>query len=243
MKLTTRDFEILEFLSSQGVATPAQISERFFSTKTSCHRRLHVLKSVELLESCSVMDLKTVSSRSIQSLPEVLGVGKTDLWKYRVYRIGPKFRNRRLGNEFLADSRMWKHQIQLNRMRSHCEQLFPKSTVLTDSDIRQEWARLGGADDVVIPDLVIRKGSLQLAIELERTLKSSRLYFERFQAYRRSSYSHVIYFCETETIYKKVAELSANFKKIAVANLWMKDFIFQERGGFKLISEFITLPA
>lgn len=243
MKLTTRDFEILEFLSAQGVATPTQLRERFFPSRISCDKRLHFLKSVDLVESCSVPGLRKISPESFQALTGLLGAGGPDLWKYRVYRLGPKFSNRRIGNEHMSDVRMWKHQLQLNRIRKVCEDLFPGALILNDPDVRQEWARMGGANDVVIPDLVIRKGSLEIAVELERSLKSSRIYFERFQSYRISAYTHVVYFCETDLIFKKVADLAANFKKIAVASLLMKRTVFQERAGFQPLHEFLAQPA
>lgn len=240
MRLMPRDFGILEFLSAQGAATPSQLQERFFCSRMSCDKRLHFLRAVGLVESCSVQELKKVSPTSYQTVAGIFGIEKADLWKYRVYRLGARFRNRSLGNELMSDVRMWKHQIQLNPLKKFCETLFPDALILTDPDIRQEWVRVGGAQDVVIPDLVIRRGKLEIAIELERNFKAPRVYFERFQMYRSSAYTHAVYFCETEVIFKKVADLAANFKKIAVATLLMKRTVFQERTGFQPLDEFLA---
>lgn len=237
MKLTTRDFDILRFLAAQGVATSKQIREKFFPSRTSCDLRLHILKSANLVEAYpAVREFKQLKP----DLSELLGTGSPDLWKYRIYGLGAKFKNRRLGSDMIAESKMWKHQLQLNRMRMYCEKLFPGYMILTDPDIKQEWSRIGGAYDVVIPDLVVRGKGHEIAIEYERTLKAARIYFDRFQSYRRSSYTHVIYFCETELIFKKVSALSSHFRKIGTTNLLMSDMVFQEQIGFQSLEGFLT---
>jgi|GEM_PF-6801818 len=239
MKLTTRDFEILEFLAAQGAASSRQLMERFFQTRGSCDKRLHFLKTVGLVEACPIAGLESEMKTSPSQLREILGVGNSDLWKYRIYRLGPKFKNRRLGAEQISDAKMWKHQVLLNRVRALCEELFPGSHILTDPEIRQEAMRLGSSQDQLIPDLVIRLSGREIAVELERTLKSSRIYFERFQAYRNSIYTHVVYFCETDLIFRKVSDLAANFKKIAVTGFLSRKTIFRERFGFQPIQTFL----
>ncbi len=243
IRLTVRDFEILEFLFAQGLATPLQIRERFFCSRTSCDKRLHFLAAAGLVESRSVKELKVKAPRSSVDVPGILEIGNPHLAKYRVFGLGPRFRNRRQSKEFVANPLWWQQQIQINRLKKFCSDWFPGAKILANIDVRQEHYRVGGAQDVVTPVLAIRIGNLEIAIEWERSFKSPRVYFERFRSYQSSAYTHVVYFCETEDIFKKVADLAANFKKIAVTSVLMNRIVFQERTGFRRLQDFLGTAA
>ncbi len=239
MRITERDFDLLAFLGAQGVATADQIRERFFVSRWSCWKRLHFLKKAGFVEGVSVEGLKSISQAAYWQAADLLAVSKEDLWKYRIYRLAPRLRPRRMGADMLGEPMYWRHQIQLNGVRKLCEELVPDALILTDPDVRQELAGLGSTEDALIPDLVLRGSGREVAVEMERTMKSDRQYYDRFITYRDSHYSHVLYFCETDKIFRKVADLSGSFPRIRVSSLLNKRMVFRSSTGFEPIEEFL----
>lgn len=243
MRLTERDLDLLSYLGSQGVASGKQLSERFFPSHESFQVRISKLKRQGLIETVPLTALKEISLNSFRQAMTVMGVPSDGLWKYRIYRLGQRFRKNWNSVEAISDVRMWKHQMLLNEIRTLCESLFPNALILSDPDIRHEWRRFRAGADAVIPDLVIRDGKLEVAIEVERHTKSERDYFQRFLAYRDSAYTHVIYFCETERVFSKVAAEAARIQKIAVTSIVKKSIVYRESTGYQPIEAFLGIAA
>ena len=239
MRLMARDLEMLRFLSDQGVATVDQLTDRYFPSRSACVSRIFELRQADLMESVPLTELKKMSVKAYQQAADLLGLKKEDLWKYRIYRLGARFRSRSIGAEAMSSVKMWKHQLQLNGVRKLCEDLFPNAIILTDPEIKIEWRRFGRQGDVLVPDLVIREQGRDVAIELERNRKGEDFYYQRFLEYRRSSYSHVIYFCESPSVFNKVAEMAASMPKIAVVMILKADVVFRKSFGFQPIAEYL----
>ncbi len=240
MNLTERDFALLEFLHAQGAATARQLTRRFFGSANRFRAKISDLTRCGLVQAVRVDQVQEVSKVAKTSMAEILGVCERDLWKYRIYVLNSRPERRKGSVGSLSDPKMWRHQIQLNEVRMNLEKRIEDSVILNDPDIRMEWSRFrAGEGDVPIPDLVIRKKGFNLAVELERTLKAEMSYYERFLEYRRSAYTHVLYFCESEKIFKKIADSAARFKKIAVSKLIAQSLVYQERTGFVSLESFL----
>lgn len=242
MRLTERDFDLLTYLAAQGVATSAQLTERFFPSETRCQVRLHQLKKAQLIESLPLTTLKSVSLGTYKQAVDVLALSAQDVWKFRVYRLAERLRRRRAGAESFSEPIMWKHQLQLNGIRNLVEKWFSHAIVLTDPDIQSEDRRFRLGRNAPVPDLVVRTNQREIAIEVERTQKTETEYHLRFLDYRDSSYSHVIYFCENERLFNKVANLANGIAKIGISRLLAPETVYQKDAGFVATKTFLNLP-
>ncbi|MGK5085090.1 hypothetical protein WDW37_17520 [Bdellovibrionota bacterium FG-1] len=241
MRLTERDFDLLAYLAAQGGATADQLTEKFFKSRKTCQTRLHFLKHADLVEAMPLSALKSVSLGSYKQAIDVLSFLKHDVWKYRVYRLTKRLRHRRAGAEVFSEPMMWKHQLQLNGIRKIIEDWFPGAMILTDPDIQAEARRFKMGRDQPVADLVIRTGEREIAIEVERTQKTETEYYLRFIDYRDSHYSHVLYFCESDRLFNKVAKLANGINKIGVSRLLAPDVVFQYGAGFVGTKSFLAL--
>jgi hypothetical protein len=241
MRLTERDFDLLRFLGAQGVATAYQLTERYFPTRKTCLNRLYQLRQGGLVESVPLSALKEISINSFKQAAQLLALRREEAWRYRLYRLSSELRSRSTGGEAMADIKMWKHQIQLNGIRRLFERLFPGAMILIDPEIRAEWRRFKSGADMPIPDLVIRRDGQEFAVELERTRKSEKDYFTRFFQLDSSVYSHVLYFCESDELFKKIADLSKDFAKIGVSRLMSPELIYRKRDGFQSLYQFLGI--
>lgn len=243
MRLTERDFDLLTFLASQGVATTDQLIARFFPSRSTCQARLHFLKQADLIESLPLAALKSVSARNFHQSGDVLSLSKLDLWKYRVYRLTERIRSRRAGADRFSEPILWKHQLRLNGIRKLFEDWFPNALILTDPDIQAEERRFKLGRGLPVADLVVRSGENEIAIELERTRKSETEYHLRLIDYRDSHYSHVLYFCESDRIFNKVATLSSGISKVGASRLLAPEMVFQQGQGFVSTQAFLGLQS
>lgn len=243
MRLTERDFDLLTYLAAQGVATADQLTERFFPSRKTCQARLHWLKRADLVEALPLTTLKSVSLGTYRQAIDVLSLAKQDVWKFRVYRLTERLRRRRAGAESFAEPIMWKHQLQLNGIRKLAEDWFPNAVILTDPDIQAEERRFKLGRSLPVADLVVRIEGREIAIEVERTHKTETEYHLRFIDYRDSHYSHVLYFCESERLFNKVAALSNGIEKIGVSRLLAPHTVYRQSSGFVSTKAFLELAS
>jgi hypothetical protein len=241
MNLTDRDFEILEFLYQQGVATLKQLTDQFFQSAGSARVRIHQLIKNGYLDSRSLTELKTVSRSSylMEHNSEIFGSRK-DLHKYRVYSLGNRFKKSLYNTSSLIEPIMWKHQIQLNRIIKALKQSFPDAIYISDPEVRKRSETFTIAREEAIPDLVVQTKTLNIAIELERNQKSDLRYYSRFLFYKNSSYTHVIYFCENDVIFGEVAEQASSFFKVGVVLLISPHKVYQKSKGYHSILDFLS---
>lgn len=236
IRLTQRDFQILEYLYENGVATFQQICDGFFKSPGSALLRIHHLKKFGFIESRSVSELKA-------SRTQLILFGKKP-HKAKIYQLAKAMRAKNPKNDFFLHPTMWKHQIQLGHMRMLLKSIFPHALFLNDSEIRENWKNYKSSDlREPIADLLIEYSDhgkyWKIAIEIERNLKTKEDYFSRFSLFKNSSFTHVIYFCDGEKVFNGISENSAWVRKIGVANLLSPKKIFQKSSGFQSIQNFL----
>jgi len=80
-----------------------------------------------------------------------------------------------------------------------------------------------------VPDLVFRGKDINIAIELERSHKSETEYMLRMSQYKLYHYTHIIYFCATEGIHKRVKKIASMYPTLAVGTTWDQERVFHDR--------------
>src|SRR4051812_28418119 len=111
MRLTQRDFEILEYLAAQGVATAKQLTRKFFPSYQAFKTRMKLLRGVGLVESSPLSTLKELSESSYRTSLFLVDAPRASLRKFRVYRLGERFNRKWPEVRKLSDLKMWKHQL------------------------------------------------------------------------------------------------------------------------------------
>ncbi|OFZ80663.1 MAG: hypothetical protein A2583_13595 [Bdellovibrionales bacterium RIFOXYD1_FULL_53_11] len=246
MRLTERDFDLLRYLAEQGVASARQLAQKFFPSVASFRTRIGFLNRADLVESVPITALKELSHSSyFETATDVLGASRQNVCKYRVYRLGQRFGKKWPHTGRLSDIKMWRHQLMVNELRAVFEKKFPRALFLNDPQAIEEWRlfqRSGPADssDLAIPDLTVRVDDLNIAIEIERTQKAEREYFGRFFKFRDSDYTHVIYYCATERIFKMVSKLARCYEWMAVARFGTIHEVYRLWPGWIKLDEFLS---
>lgn len=247
MRLTDRDYDVLKYLADQGVASSRQLSEGFFPNMNTFHRRTSKLIRAGLIESVPLSTMKEFSQMSyFRTATDLLGASRSDIWKYKIYRLGKHFKKKWPSTGKLSDVKMWRHQLMVNELRAVFEKRYPDALFLNDPQVMEEWRlfqNTGARDcsDVPIPDLTLRTNGKQIAIEIERHRKKDIVYYERFQQFERSKYTHVIYYCESEAVFKAVSKLAHNFRRIAVARFGSIGEVYRLHPGWVKLDEFLEL--
>ena len=243
MTLTDRDFELLCFLGSHGVATADELTKRFFPSYGSFKKRMCALRQEDLVESLSLSRLKEISLKSYTQAARVLDVPQYKIRNMKVYRLAERLRKDMHSSGGLTEVKMWKHQVQLGKVLAILESLLPKASILTDPEVREELAPYRMTRNPAIPDLVVRDGHRVIAVEVERNVKNKDEYRDRFNYYEDSSYTHVLYFCETDVVFQKVVERAARYHKVGVAKIIRANLVYQEFSGFRPIEAFLGIAA
>jgi hypothetical protein len=240
LELTNRDFEILEYLYHQGISTLDQLTTQFFTSPVSARVRIHQLKKHGYLVARPLTDLKSVSHAVYRNVTDLSMFGdRSNLHKYRVYTLGERLKAEYPRFDDLTHPVMWKHQIQLGRIRSFLEKEFQGCSFLSDPEVRLFWGQFKMGAEEVVPDLVMNYRTLKVAIELERNLKSEVSYYSRFVSYKNSDYTHVLYFCEKERIFRSISDQASSFFKIGVSLILLPQKVFQKSFGFQPIDQFL----
>jgi hypothetical protein len=216
MELTRRDLELLGYLDEQGIALSFQLQERFFPNINAFKSRIFQLKKAGLIESLRLRDFKNELPQKFRFIKEILKKRGISFHLARVYRRALK--KKQPDRNSIVTPIMWSHQIGLNEIRKHLEAMFPeKSFVVSDPELRREWARFSFGRNVPIPDLAIRTPNGDIAIEFERTKKSKPEYFDRAFCYEKSDFKSVLYVCASNEIMREILNCSSSVKRISVS--------------------------
>ena len=194
--ITTRDKEILAYLTRHGVCTPDQISSRFFTSQWACYRRLRKLEGLRL----------AIKRRTWWQQPNVLtptSLG-TALAQVDLPTV-PKLVLARLEHDLAV--------VDLS------EQILAqnKGIWLTERELRRDAARelqaTGMAQKQLVPPrspdgmLVLADGR-RVAIELDLTGKTSAVYRKILSAYvGKGGVSAVWWFSPSPAVQARIAEL------------------------------------
>jgi len=213
--LTTRDINILSFLSDQGVATFDQIRNGYFESKVSCYKRLSILKNYGLIRSeCIKIGIK--KNNKIYLLSETLGFNS------------------------ITERHMIKHQMELNKVYLYLKHSLFEAIFINDPKIKIRNKRYGITSDV-IPDIEIIQDNIKIAIEVERYKKTKNEYLTRFLYYNKSDYTHIIYYFEFDKEYLTVSQLAKSFKKIVFSSIINPKSVYSNLLGFINIKEYLKL--
>lgn len=246
MILTERDFDLLRYLAEQGVATSRQLVQRYFPSHTAFRKRMQALMGADLVESIPLTRLKEFSQPSyFQTSLDLLGASRVNAGKYRVYRLGERFKKKWPGTLKLSGVNMWRHQLLVNELRFIFEKKFPDAQFLNDPQILEEWRlwdkwKSGIYNDTPVPDMTIRTGNLCIAVEVERNLKSESNYFSRFLEYEKSDYTHILYYCESENVFRKVSKLATHYEWMAFARFGSIENVYRIIGGWTSVDKFLA---
>ena len=138
---------------------------------------------------------------------------------------------------------MWSHQLLLNELRAVFQEKFPEAVILNDPMILEEQRRFekwnGGAGTSVVPDLVVRIGDHQIALEVERNLKSHDKYRSRFLRFEDGPYTHVIYYCDSERVFYSLSKFGTHCQGIAFARFGTIHEVFRALDGWMSLDDFL----
>jgi len=245
MRLTERDFGILRYLAQQGVASSHQLMRGFFQSQVSARKRISTLIRAGMIESLPLSEIKAFSRLSyLQTGALLTGSGRQGIASCRVYRLSEKIRDQWPSTSKLADVKMWSHQILLNELRAVFQEKFPNAVILNDPMILEEQRRFekwrtGSTGDLVVPDLVVRIGESQIALEVERNLKSQDKYRSRFMRFEDGPYTHVIYYCNSERIFNSLSKFGTHYQGIAFARFGTIHEVFRTLDGWMRLDDFL----
>jgi hypothetical protein len=241
MVLTERDFAMLCHLGKHGVSTSGELAGLFFPSVLMFRKRVRLLIQENLVRAVPIKKLKELSVQSYRQAASVLGVSTRSLHLVRVYMLADHIRSGVSGSAGLTDVKMWKHQYQVARVSEVLRKLIPDASILSDPEIKREILRYRKIDDSVVPDLVFRSDDYNVAVEIERNYKNHGEYRWRFNYYEDSAYSHVLYFCETEELFERIAERAATYDKVGIVRVLNPDLVFQRSRGFVSLSAFLKI--
>ena len=179
------DCKVIDFIKRSGFATSDQIRDLFFQGRSGATRqKLSRLQRKGKLKS--MLFIKAFDRRKVIPVPLL------SLRKKKVYFVDKKY--------FLKEKRhLLIHQILLNSCLVRLEKIFPESEVLFKGE-------LSSLDYEMIPDASLKIGKNLIALELERSQKSVKEYFKKANFYRKSSFSHLLYFALTKRTKKALFE-------------------------------------
>jgi len=241
MVLTERDFAILCYLNKHGVSTAQELTGLFFPSYYVFRRRVSLLIREKLVQSMPLRRLKEISSKSYAQASATLGLPTPRLLNSKVYMLTERIRMNLQSSLNLTEVQMWKHQYQVGRIDGLMRARLPGASVLNDPEIKREMLRYRDPKDAVIPDLVFRSDAFNIAVEIERNYKNHDQYRRRFHYYEDSSYSHVLYFCESDDLFDRISERARSYDKVGVVKILNPDLVFQRSRGFVSLSAFLKI--
>ena len=219
MRFTKRDNLIIDELKKQDFCFYKDISKKFFSSDVSASKRLKKLNDQGwiAIEAINSMNFKKIMDKS--SMPF----------------IGQNRKIIRLSNRLKIMKRKvstWKikHQLLLFSLKERLEK-FLQTNAVFENDIRDLRETLFAVRNEPLPDFYLKGLGYKLAIELELHLKSNNRYFLKMADYRRSRFTHVLYFV---TNARKMDSLISAFKYrryIGVSHYSNIDEVFSHRYG------------
>ena len=219
MILTKRDELIIATLKQQDFCFYRDIAKTFFSSDTSASLRLKKLKEQGWITIEDIQSLKFKKIMDNSSMP-FIGYNK------KVVRLNNKFKiSKRKASRWKI-----KHQLLLFSLKERLEKLLDKEAIF-ENDIRDLKETLYNGKWEPLPDFYFKDENYKLAIELELHIKSRGRYFLKTSEYRKSRFSHVLYFV---TNIKKMDSLINAFKfykYIGIAHYSRIDEVISYRYG------------
>ncbi len=240
IRMLPRDWELLEYVETQGFATLSQLRKRFFNRKANCSMRLKKLLAFKYLEKKPLFDFFITEAKR--------GIGQTYFPHILNLNISPKqqvyFINRDYSKGFGKSKKLFKpsmvlHQLILNELRNYLDQEIVHKMMLNDPKLQIASSIQIGRNPEIVPDLSYEYESIKIAIELERTVKGMVRYFHRFNFFRDSIYSHVIYYYTDEAQLKPLLKRAGSSRKFAFAHYKAPNELYSNVYGPLRLNDFI----
>ena len=197
MILTERDNLIISLLQQQDFCFYKDIEKNFFPSSATASLRLKKLQQQGLI---NIESIYSPSFNKVMDKASIPFIGNNK----KVVCLNSKFKILK------RKTSKWKikHQLLLFSLKERLEELLNKKA-LFENDIKDLRETLYNRKWEPLPDLYIKGDDYKLAIELELHIKSKGRYFLKTSEYRKSHFTHVLYFV---TNIKKMDYFIRSFK-------------------------------
>ena len=240
IQLTRRDRDVLVFIEEQGFASFNQLNRKFFLSKGYCSERLNKLCAFRYLKKCDLKDFfisKKMNDVSGGYFPHLLSLNVKPHQK--IYHIDRNYAQGWLRSQGLFKPSMLLHQLILNEVRMFLEKEIEHQYIFNDPILKTLSFIEFGRNEEVVPDMSIEDGKLKIAVEVERTPKGRTRYFKRFNFFRDSVYTHVIYYYVDDSQLKPLLKRAGKTNKFAFAHYTQPDQLISPVWGMVSLSEFL----
>ena len=216
-----RDWELLAFLEEQGFATYEQLKTKFFNgMQPNCSNRLKKLQFFGYIDKKKLIDFfkdpRGKEGSRPGYFPHILNLNiKSHQY---IYFIGRKYCKGFGKSGQLFKPSMILHQLILNDIRAFLEKTIVHKMILNDPKAKIIASTTLGIGSDTVPDLSFDYEHVKIAVEVERTPKTKSRYFQRFNAFRHSEYSHVIYYYTRESQLKVLMDYAGLSPQFAFAH-------------------------
>jgi hypothetical protein len=214
MQLTNRDLKLIEYIKDQGFVTYAQIYSGFFTSKSSCSRRMGLLNTGGLIEQKSLREYFN-SSHEKYYFPHLLPLGIDQ--STQIITLSKRLRKLYPDYDLVFKKDILLHQLYLGRVRNYLSKKVPHDYIISEYEIKLFANFMIDRNKDIYPDLSFEGPDLKLALEMERTKKTFDRYFSKFYNFYDSSYSHVLYIFINRKSLKSVMGLTKIYRKIGFA--------------------------
>ena len=236
-----RDWELLRFLEEQGFATFQQLRSRFFASKSYCSERVQKLCAFGYIarKPLEAFFYKNQGKQEIRKgyFPHLLNLNLRP--GQDIFFVARDFSEGFGKSKRLFKPSMLLHQLILNDIRSFIEEEVLHQWIFNDPKLKVVSTIQSGRNPEIVPDLSIEDGPLKMAIEVERTPKGKSKYFRRFNFFRDSIYSHVIYYYTDENQLRGLLDRAGRDGKFAFAHYKTPNELYSPTLGVLKIHEFI----
>ena len=218
IQMLPRDWELLYFIEEQGFVSFSQICKKFFHGNSSyCSRRLKKMCFFKYLEKKSFLDFFGCKNGTKHKyFPHLLNLNIRP--QQQIYFVGREYAKGFGKSGQIFKPSMILHQLILNDIRVYLEEQVVHKWSLNDPKLKILSYVEHSRNEDIVPDLSLEYDSVRLAIEVERTPKGKIRYFKRFNFFRESIYSHIIYYYTDECQLRPLLERAGVSRKFAFAH-------------------------
>lgn len=238
--MSSRDWNLLRYVEEQGFVTFGQIREAFFENISTCSKRLKLLCYKKYLEKKPIISFFKDDGELLEKgyyFPHILNLNIRS--QQHIYFIGRNYARGFGKSAGLYKKSMVLHQLILSELRNFLVANIDHKQLNNDPFLQILGGIQVGRNKEIVPDLSFEYDKVKIAIELERSHKSSLTYSKRFIFFRDSIYTHVIYYYTDESILRTLIK-KANFDpKFAFAHYKSPNDLVSNVWGRLSLNEFI----
>lgn len=239
LQMLPRDWELLAFIEEQGFASFGQLENRFFNGKSNCSKRLKKLSAFGYIDRKRLFEFfkRDSSNNKPFYFPHILNlnVNPNDF----IYFIGREYSQGFGKSAKLFKPSMILHQLILSEVRMFLEREIEHKFILNDPKLKILSSFQFGRNEEIVPDLSLEYDKVKIAIEVERTPKGMVRYFNRFNFFRDSIYTHVVYYYTDECQLRPLLKRAGSTNKFAFAHYKFPNELYSNVYGIIKLNDFI----